>query len=102
MIVTLGRFSMARFFPGAKISVIHGQAKLIEGRIVVAMYHPAAALRTDVVMKAIEQDFQRAIPAALAEARRLAAEGKIATNPSASPSEDEDSDAPPLQQLSLF
>ncbi len=100
VIVTLGRYSMARFFPGAKISVIHGQAKLIDGRIVVAMYHPAAALRTPAVMQALEQDFQRAIPAALAEARHLAAEGKLATKPASTEKEDKDSQPP--QQLSLF
>jgi uracil-DNA glycosylase family 4 len=100
VIVTLGRFSMARFFPGAKISVIHGHAKQIDGRIVVAMYHPAAALRTPVVMQALEQDFQRAIPAALAEARRLAAEGKLAAKPPAD--EEENKDNPPPQQMSLF
>lgn len=44
VIVTLGRYSMARFFPTARISQIHGQAKVIDGRVVVAMYHPAAAL----------------------------------------------------------
>jgi uracil-DNA glycosylase len=100
VIVTLGRFSMARYFPGAKISAIHGQAKLLDGRIVVAMFHPAAALRTPAVMKQFEDDFQRAIPAALAEARRLAAEGKLGAKPSAS-SKDEGDNAPP-EQLSLF
>jgi DNA polymerase len=100
VIVTLGRFSMARYFPGAKISAIHGQAKLIEGRIAVAMFHPAAALRAPAVMKQFEDDFQRAIPAALAEARRLAAQGKLGA-PSANGAKESD-DEPPPQQLSLF
>lgn len=100
VIVTLGRYSMARFFPGAKISAIHGRAKLIDGRIVVAMFHPAAALHQQSLRQTVEEDFRRAIPAALAEARRLAAEGKLAT---ASPtSDDEKGDEPPPQQLSLF
>src|SRR5579864_6007212 len=73
VIVTLGRFSMARFFPAARISAIHGQAKKIDGRIVVAMYHPAAALHQSSLRQTVEEDFRRAIPAALAEARRLAA-----------------------------
>lgn len=102
VIVTLGRFSMARYFPGAKISAIHGQSKQIDGRIVVAMFHPAAALRTPAVMKQFEDDFQRAIPAALAEARGLAAKGKLATKPSAPSGEDKDEDSEPPQQLSLF
>lgn len=45
LIVTLGRISMARFFPGKLISQIHGQYKVESGRIVLPMYHPAAALR---------------------------------------------------------
>jgi DNA polymerase len=44
VIVTLGRFSMARVFPNEKISVIHGRPKKIEGIVYVPMYHPAAAL----------------------------------------------------------
>ena len=93
VIVTLGRFSMARFFPSAKISSIHGQAKKIDGRIVVAMYHPAAALHQNSLRQTVEEDFRRAIPAALAEARRLASEGKLGG---------QQDDSPPPQQLSLF
>ena len=44
VIVTLGRFSMARFFPGATISRIHGQAETCGQYTCFAMYHPAAAL----------------------------------------------------------
>lgn len=100
VIVTLGRFSMARYFPGAKISAIHGNAKKFDDFIAVAMFHPAAALRTPVVMKQFEEDFQRAIPAALAEARRLAAEGKLGAP--ASDKQEKPDDGEPPQQLSLF
>jgi len=44
MIVTLGRYSMARFFPGETISKVHGKARKEGGLICFAMYHPAAAL----------------------------------------------------------
>src|SRR3989337_1301407 len=44
VIVTLGRFSMARFIPEARISTVHGRARTINGRVIVPMYHPAAAL----------------------------------------------------------
>ena len=94
VIVTLGRFSMAKFFPGAKIGAIHGQAKLVNGRIVVAMYHPAAALHQATLKQTVVDDFKRAIPAALAEARRLAAEGKLSAK--------KDDDDQPPQQMSLF
>jgi DNA polymerase len=58
-IVTLGRFSMARFFPKARISDIHGQARIVNGRLVVAMYHPAAALHQPSLRREIEADFAR-------------------------------------------
>ena len=44
MIVTLGRYSMAKYFPGKSISKIHGTAVKRDGIIYFAMYHPAAAL----------------------------------------------------------
>jgi DNA polymerase len=59
VIVTLGRFSMSRYFPGAKISAIHGQAKKIDGRTVVAMFHPAAALHQPALRQSIEEDFHK-------------------------------------------
>jgi len=57
VIVTLGRFSMGKFLPGARISAIHGQAKVVDGRLVVAMFHPAAALHQPALKPALEQDF---------------------------------------------
>jgi uracil-DNA glycosylase family 4 len=59
VIVTLGRFSMAKFLPNAKISEVHGQAMNIRGRLVVAMYHPAAALHQRSLKATIEADFAR-------------------------------------------
>lgn len=59
VIATLGRFSMARFFPKARISNLHGQAKWVQGRLVVAMYHPAAALHQPSLRKEVELDFLR-------------------------------------------
>ena len=44
VIVTLGRYSMARFMPGATISKVHGQPKQWGHRTIFPMYHPAAAL----------------------------------------------------------
>jgi DNA polymerase len=35
IIITLGRFSMAKFLPGAKISSVHGQMKKIGDRYVI-------------------------------------------------------------------
>lgn len=59
VIVTLGRFSMARFLPNVKISAVHGQAMKVRGRLIVPMFHPAAGLHQRSLMSAIEQDFSR-------------------------------------------
>lgn len=59
VIVTLGRYSMNRFLPNAKISDIHGQAMNVKGRLVVAMYHPAAALHQRSLRPVIEKDFSQ-------------------------------------------
>ncbi|MEJ7837612.1 MAG: uracil-DNA glycosylase [Thermomicrobiales bacterium] len=69
VIVTLGRFSMSRYFPGDRISKIHGQAFTRDGRLVVPMYHPAAALHQGSLRAVIEEDFLR-LPKFLAEASR--------------------------------
>lgn len=79
VIVTLGRFSMARFFPGQRISKIHGQAKEVDGRFIVPMYHPAAALHNGALRPEIEADFLK-LPRLLAErdkARETAANKQI-------------------------
>ena len=57
VIVTLGRYSMARFLPNAKISDVHGQSFKIKGRLVVPMFHPAAALHQPSLKMSIERDF---------------------------------------------
>ena len=66
MIVTLGRYSMARYFPGKTISKIHGTAQRQDGIIYFAMYHPAAALHQGSLKQTIETDMSK-IPALLAE-----------------------------------
>ena len=59
VIVTLGRFSMAKFLGNVKISQIHGLAKPVNNRLIVAMYHPAAALHQPSLKNLIIQDFQK-------------------------------------------
>lgn len=83
MIVTLGRYSMARYFPGKSISKIHGTAQKRDNIIYYAMYHPAAALHQQSLHQAIEADMLK-IPKILAEARAVP-ETK-----------------PPAQQLNMF
>ena len=73
MIVTLGRYSMAMFFPGKSISKIHGTAQKRESTIYYAMYHPAAALHQQSLRQAIEADMLK-IPPLLAESGNVAEE----------------------------
>ena len=94
VIVTLGRFSMARWFPGERIMRIHGQARWIDGRMIVPMLHPAAALHQPQNRSLIEQDFAR-LPELLAEAERR-------QQPAPAAKEQPEPDEPDMQQLSLF
>lgn len=59
IIVTLGRFSMARYFPNAKISHIHGKPRKIDGILYYPMYHPAAALHQPSLRPKVEEDMAR-------------------------------------------
>jgi uracil-DNA glycosylase family 4 len=70
VIVTLGRFSMARYFPGQAISRIHGRAAERAGRYYVPMYHPAAALHQQSLRRVILEDFEK-LPAVLERARAM-------------------------------
>jgi uracil-DNA glycosylase family 4 len=93
VIVTLGRFSMAKFFGSEKISAIHGRARKKDGYICIAMYHPAAGLHQNSLKDVIREDFKK-IPLVIAEAERMAAQPTRAPQP-------RQQDEPP-QQLSLF
>jgi uracil-DNA glycosylase family 4 len=70
MIVTLGRYSMALFFPGKSISKIHGTAEKRDGIIYYAMYHPAAALHQQSLRETIKADMLK-IPQLLAQANDM-------------------------------
>jgi len=84
VVVTLGRYSMARFLPNQTIGKIRGKAKSVEGRLIYPMYHPAAALHNQNLRKVIEEDF-KAIPS-------LVKQGAKETQP----------EEPSVQQLSMF
>lgn len=70
IIVTLGRISMGRYFPGAKITSVHGQMQNINGRFIIPMYHPAAALHQPALRLSIMADFAK-LPDQLNEARAV-------------------------------
>lgn len=64
LIVTLGRFSMNYFLPGAKITRDHGRPLNVDGRTIFPVYHPAAALRSTQMMEVLRGDFKK-IPSVL-------------------------------------
>lgn len=67
VIVTLGRYSMYRFFPGASITKIHGQPHRLGDRLIVPMFHPAAALHQPKYRPLLVEDFQK-LPQYITEA----------------------------------
>jgi uracil-DNA glycosylase len=87
VIITLGRFSMSNYFPNARISKIHGQAREADGRLIVPMYHPAAALHQPSLREVVKVDFAQ-LPLLIAQAT------EAASTEEAAPSDPE--------QLSLF
>ncbi len=68
VIVTLGRYSMSRWFPQQTISRIHGTVRQLDGRLLVPMYHPAAALHQGSLREVLLNDF-RGLPAVIERAR---------------------------------
>lgn len=93
VIVTLGRFSMARWFPSARISRIHGQGRMIGGRMIVPFFHPAAALHRASLRQTVEEDFRK-LPGFVEQAL----EGQAADQPN----NDEPETDEGFEQLSLF
>jgi uracil-DNA glycosylase len=63
VIITLGRFSMGKFLPGATISSVHGKIQRVNWKgketVVIPMYHPAAALRNGNMMFSFKDDFRK-------------------------------------------
>ena len=91
LIVTLGRFSLGRFFPGETISRARGKVREKDGRKVYPVMHPAAGLRRQELRASIVQDFQ-AIPSILEDSHHSTPAGALA----------EQQESPTPEQLSLF
>jgi DNA polymerase len=91
VVVTLGRHSMGRFMPGARISQAHGTVRPADpatgarDATVFAMYHPAAALRTPAIERESFEDVAR-IPTVLVESRTRRAAASATVEAPAEPS----------------
>jgi len=125
LVVTLGRYSMARFNPGARIGQVHGTFRPADaesgapGAMTFAMYHPAAALHQGSLKAALFTDM-KGVPDALTAARtarsggvwepRAAVPEPVAPVPTAEsgpdavaePQTDQAPQSDPTSQLSLF
>lgn len=105
VIATLGRFSMARYFPDARISSIHGQPKYDteNQRAYYPLFHPAAALRNPGLRRDMETDFHQMIEV-LTKVKAMRsgdAPQPEAEHQPQTPPPDDKSEEPP-QQLRLF
>ena len=78
VIVTLGRYSLAKFVPNVRsMRDIHGKAFPYGDSVVVTMYHPAAALHQGSLRTVLEEDF-RNLPGVVERARARVAAGAAA------------------------
>jgi uracil-DNA glycosylase len=69
IVVSLGRHSLGRYLPGARIGAVHGSLRRsYSGQHVFPMYHPAAALHQASLRETLFRDM-RGLPAALLAAR---------------------------------
>jgi len=75
LVVTLGRYSLAKFLPKASISKVRGQPIKVGNIICYPVLHPAAALHQPKWREAIEEDFKR-IPKILEELERMEIQGE--------------------------
>ncbi len=95
IIITLGRHSMGKFMPGAKITGVHGQMRRVGDRYVIAMFHPAAALHQASLKPALLTDFAK-LPQLLEQGRKGRGRDKPPESKPEEPGEDD------LRQLNMF
>lgn len=96
VIATLGRFSMARYFPNGKITQIHGKPRIENGRAYIPLFHPAAVLRNPDLRRDMEADFKRILEVL----ETLKKQGADKPSPASQPPRDEPPQKP--TQLKLF
>lgn len=101
VIVTLGRVSMGLFVNNGKISIIHGRKFWSHGRMVIPMYHPAAALHQPSLRSVVKEDFAK-LPDMLAEAQDARPVSPGTNETAQSIPEENSTDENGTEQLSLF
>jgi len=101
VIVTLGRISMSYFVTNGKISSIHGRKFWSNGRMIVPMYHPAAALHQPSLKDLVKADFSR-LPALIKESQETRKSNPNLSTTDKVEDQDEANDDGKTEQLSLF
>ena len=101
VIVTLGRISMGYFIQNGKISSIHGGTFWSNGRMIIPMYHPAAALHQPSLREVVKADFLK-LPDLIKKARENRQDDPAATEVVDIEQENQPLSANNAQQLSLF
>ena len=101
VIVTLGRFSMGHFIQNGKISAIHGRSFWVNGRMIIPMYHPAAALHQPSLREVVQQDF-KGLPALIEQAQETRRNNPDLTVVSDLPEDETPPEENGAEQLSLF
>ena len=87
LLVTLGRYSLGKFFPNESITRVRGKVRIKDGRQVLPLLHPAAALHQQSLGEVIREDFKK-IPQTLEQVAQVR--------------ESADSTSPDAQQLSML
>jgi uracil-DNA glycosylase family 4 len=105
VVVTLGRHSLQRYLPGARIGAVHGHLRRsFNGQHVFPMYHPAAALHQASLRDTLFRDI-RGLPAALLDARRALDDERAASVQAeavAAPAQVPDAVVDDAEQMTLF
>ena len=101
VIVTLGRISMSYFVSNGKISSIHGKSFWSNGRMIIPMYHPAAALHQPSLKDLVKQDFSK-LPELIDQAQKTRRTNPNLTSMTQPEADDEVNDDGTVEQLSLF
>lgn len=101
VIVTLGRFSMGHFINNGKISGIHGKSYWSNGRMIVPMYHPAAALHQPSLRDVVKEDFAK-LPGLIEKAQETRRNNPDLAAMSDQKAEEDPGEEINTEQLSLF
>jgi len=105
VVVSLGRHSLQRYLPGARIGAVHGRLRRsYSGQHVFPMYHPAAALHQASLRETLFRDI-RGLPAALLAARETLgseAERSVEAEEAAARANEPDRHGDDTEQMTLF